>query len=313
MKRAAIVLAILIIALLEIVSISPACASDNPLDLLKKSEAAEQNISYRGLKFADINIGRRVIRAHFKIVHKKPNCTRTEYFRPSELAGIVVIEKNEDYWRFLPSQGHWQHNKWELAPQRINLALRNYKVTQAGRDVVAGRQAHVIKLTPRKRGNPSETVWIDTVYHLVLKNELKNSSGTTISVSAFRQIIFEPGNITDAAFAVPKNVRTPHNPVTDLGFTVVKPKYMPKGYSFVQTTSVPVGNDVYAAHLMYTNGINTISVFERKAGGKNSGDWKSGFGSIANMVHFSHGQVTFTIIGDIAKRELQRIADSLKK
>ncbi|MEN6520655.1 MAG: MucB/RseB C-terminal domain-containing protein [Armatimonadota bacterium] len=313
MKRAAIVLAILIIALLEIVSICPAYTADNPLDLLKKSEAAEQNISYRGLKFADITVGRRTIRAHFKIVHQKPNCTRTEYFQPSELAGIIVVEKNADYWRFLPSQGHWQHNKWELAPQRINLALKNYKVTKAGQDVVAGRQAYVLRLTPRKRGNPSETVWIDTVYHLVLKNELKNSSGTTISVSAFRQITFEPGNITAAAFMVPRNIKAQNNPVPDLGFTVVKPKYMPKGYSFVQTTSVPVGNDVYAAHLMYTNGINTISIFERKAGGKNSGNWNSGLGNVANMVRFNHGRVIFTIIGDIAKQELQRIADSLKK
>lgn len=312
MKRVAFVLAVSVIALLEIVFISPAHTADNPLDLLKMSQAAERNTSYRGLKFADITIDKRTIRAHFKIVHRKPDHTRTEYFQPSELAGIIVIEKKGDNWRFLPAQGYWQHNKWELAPQQINLALKNYKVTDAGQGTVAGRQAYILKLTPKKRGNPSETVWIDKVYHLVLKNELKNSSGTTVSVSEFRQISFEPDDITDAAFAIPKEIKPPNNPVPDLGFTVVKPKYMPKGYSFVQTTSVLVGNDVYAAHLMYTNGINTISIFERKARGKDSGNWKSGLGSVANMVRFDHGHITFTIIGDIAKRELQRIADSLK-
>ncbi|HOP81479.1 MAG TPA: MucB/RseB C-terminal domain-containing protein, partial [Armatimonadota bacterium] len=96
----------------------------------------------------------------------------------------------------------------------------------------------------------------------------------------------------------------------DLGFKVVKPKYIPKGYSFVQTTTVPVTKDVYAAHLMYTNGINTISIFERKRD-KNSDKWDDR-GNMANVVRFDHGQVTFTIIGDISKAELQKIANSLK-
>jgi len=312
MKYMALLTAALLAALLEFVFVVPAVAADNPLELLKKSEAAERNISYRGLKFADITVGKRTIRAHFKIVHRKPDHTRTEYFQPSELAGIIVIERGSENWRYMPAQRQWQHNKWELSPQRLKLALKNYNVIYAGKGKIAGRQTHILKLVPKKSGNPSETIWIDTQYHLVLKSELKNSSGVTISTSEFRQITFEPKDITDAAFNVPKGVKPPHNPVPELGFNVVKPKYIPKGYSYVQTTTVQVEKDIYAAHLMYTNGINTISIFERKKFGKDTGNWKQGMGNVANMVRFDRNNITFTIIGDIDKRELQKIADSLK-
>lgn len=312
MKHTALITAALLAALLEFVFIVPVVAADSPLELLKKSEAAERNTSYRGFKFADITVGKRTIRAHFKIVHRKPDHTRTEYFQPSELAGIIVIERGSENWRYLPAQRQWQHNKWELAPQRLNLALKNYKVIDVGNGKIAGRPTNIIKLVPKKSGNPSETIWIDDQYHLVLKSELKNSSGVTISISEFRKITFNPKDIKDATFTVPKGVKPPNNPVPDLGFSIVKPKYIPKGYSFVQTTTVPVEKDVFAAHLMYTNGINTISIFERKKSGKDSGNWKSGVGNVANMVRFDRNQITFTIIGDIEKRELQKIADSLK-
>ncbi|HOK54567.1 MAG TPA: MucB/RseB C-terminal domain-containing protein [Armatimonadota bacterium] len=291
-------------------SVAGIYAAMDPAEIVRKSQNADKYVSYRGLKYADITIDKKTVRAHFKIVHRKPDHTRTEYFQPAELAGIISIDKGSDSWRYLPAQQKWQHNKWELAPQRIDLALKNYNAVSAGKEKICGRSAYVIKLIPKKKGNPSETIWVDDKYFLVLKSELRNSSGTPVSVSAFREISFEPTDIKDSAFAVPVNVKPPNNPVPDLGFKVVKPKYIPKGYSFVQTTTVPVTKDVYAAHLMYTNGINTISIFERKRD-KNSDKWDDR-GNMANVVRFDHGQVTFTIIGDISKAELQKIANSLK-
>lgn len=282
----------------------------DPLDLVRKSEAADERVSYRGLKYADIVVGKKTTRAHFKVVHRKPGKTRTEYFAPSELTGIITIEHGSDSWHFLPAQQKWQHRKWQLMPERVNLALKNYRAINKGRDSVAGRSTYVIRLAPKKRGNPSETIWIDSQYYLPLKNELRNSSGELISVSAFREIQFEPKDIRDSVFEVKPDVGHPNNPVPDLGFNIVKPKYVPKGYVLAQTSTVPIG-DYYAAHLMYTNGINTISIFERKRGGKDDGN-PPGFGKWANVLRFDRGKITFTIISDIDKRELEKIKNSLK-
>ncbi|MBI2842474.1 MAG: hypothetical protein HYX78_03660 [Armatimonadetes bacterium] len=297
-------------ALLGLVAANP-CPALDLADLIRKSETADNHVSYRGLKFADLSVGGRTIRAHFKVLHQEPDRTRTEYFTPPELSGIIVIERGSENWRFLPSQQQWQHNKWELSVRTINLAIENYKLLNGGQEVVAGRQTHVVKLHPKKRGNPSETIWIDTEYNLVLRTELRNSSGAPISVSAFRQIDFEPQDISDSAFEVKPDVKRPNNPVPELGFEAVKPKYLPKGYSFGQVSTIPIGKD-YAAHLMYTDGINTISIFEKKRSKKKRGDDYPGLGKWANVIRFDRGGITFTIISDIDKRELQKIADSIK-
>lgn len=281
------------------------------VSIVQKSEIAENNVNYKGLKYADISVGKSTIRAQFNIIHKRPNKTKISYIAPSELNGIVTIDTGSDSWRFIPAQRRWEHNKWELPSQKLSLALRNYRIVETGRGSVAGRQAYVIKLQPTKPGNPSETIWVDTKYFLVLKSELRNAYGESISTTAFKSIAFEPKNVTDAAFKVPSNVKAPNNPVPSLGFKIVKPKYVPRGYSFVQVSTVPVGGDVYAAHLMYTNGINTISIFERKKS-RDSGDWKNDLGRWATVIRFDRGQITFTIIGDISKKELQNIGDSLK-
>lgn len=310
MKLARTTLAAGLAALLSLALATPILASD-PLSLIRKSEAAEDSASYRGLKYADVVVGNKTIRAQFKIVHLKPNRTRTQYFAPSELNGIVTIERGLESWHFLPAQQKWQRSKWELAPRRISLALKNYRATYAGRGIVAGRPAYVVKLIPKKRGNPSETIWIDMQYYLPLKSELRNSSGVPISVSAFREIAFQPRDIRSSLFQVDTNVKPPNNPVPELGFKVVKPRYSPKGYMLAQVSMVPIGG-LFAAHLMYTNGINTISIFERKRGGKDAGKAPSGFGKWANVLRFERGNIVYTIISDIDKRELRKIADSLK-
>lgn len=299
-------------AVLFFSAISSACLAQDPLDIVKKSENADKNVSYRGFKYADLLVGGKTVRATFKVLHRKPDETRIDYFEPSELAGIITIERGSESWRFIPSQQQWLANKWELAPQRLNLALKNYNVVDRGRDAVAGRSVRVLEIVPKKRGNPSEKIWIDVEHYLVLKSELRNSSGVPVSVSSFNKIEFNPKDIKDSAFKVPKGVKPPNNPVPQLGFTVVKPKYIPKGYSFVQMSTIPVDKDIYAAHLMYTNGINTISIFERKRGAKTTDQSDSRLGQVANIIRFDRGNITFTIIGDISKKELQKIADSLK-
>jgi len=289
-------------------ALAATCPAEDALDLVRRSQSADRTVSYRGLKYADIWIAGRVIRAHFKIVHSKPDRTRTEYFAPSELAGIITIDRGTESWRFLPNQRKWQHYKWELAPGRLDLALANYRVVPAGQATVAGRPAAILQLVPKKRGNPSLTIWVDARHYVVLKTESRNASGAPTTISAFRQITFEPNDIPASAFEARPDVKVPGNPVRYPKVPVVKPRYVPKGYSFVNVSIVQVGKQD-AWHLMYTNGINTISIFERERGGKDTGNWKPG---IANLTRLDQGNTTFTIISDIDKRELRKIADSLR-
>ncbi len=291
-------------------SVAPVFALD-ALGVVTKSQAAEGSVSYRGIKYADISVGKKTVRAEFKVTHQKPDRTRADYYSPADLSGIVTVDRGGDSWRYLPSTGEWQHTRWNPAPEPISLVLKNYNVESVGSAVIAGRPSYIIKFTPKKRGNPSETVWVDKSCYLPLRSELRNSSGTLISVSAFKQITIEPLDIPSSAFEVKASAFSSSSGSSgDLGFAVTKPGYVPKGYVLVQTGKIKIGTG-YAAHLMYTNGVNTISIFQRKRG-SDSGQKPPGLGKWATVLRFDRGSITYTIIGDIAKRELEKIAGSLK-
>lgn len=279
--------------------------------LLNLSENADKLFSYQGTKFADISVGDHTTRAVFRVVHEKPDRTRTDYLGPAGLAGIVTISRPDGNWTYLSVRKVWEKSKWDPVGPSVSLAMRNYTPVKVGRGKIAKRPAHIVKLLPKKPGNPSETIWIDTVTYLPLRSELRNSAGALISVSAFRDIVFNPKNIRPSLFAS-ENIGTPipRPPIGDLGFKVVMPGYLPRGYELVRVANIRIGTGL-AAHLMYSNGVNSISIFERKRG-TDKGQKPPGLGKWANVVRFDRGMVTFTIISDISIGELRRIAGSLK-
>lgn len=290
--------------------VASAALAISPEDKVKRSNAADRNVSYRGTKTTTMYSGRNV-QARMKVTHLKPDNTRIEYTAPGELAGIVTIDKGNDSWRYLPKKGEWEHQKWDLGEETLTLALRNYNVVDAGSGSVAGRPAYVVKIVPKSKGIPSQTLWIDKQTYLVLKSEVRGPSGSLRSSSSFSDIDINPRGISSGLFSVRGKVED-NNGAGSFGFTPVKPDYLPRGYVLVGIAPVKVDGGV-AAHLQYTNGINTISIFQKRLPRPaNSSERVEKKPNGITIITSSKGRISFTVIGDISQDELMRVAKSLR-
>ncbi len=304
------------------------------------------------------------------VMHKAPNLTRTEYL-PSATATSgyrVVISDGESTWHYEPSLGvvfHMPGTAPERARQQkpgtgpgtvsaasnsaFSLIERNYTVSLMSTESLAGRRAHVIRLRPVNPGNPSRRIWVDTEYPFILRTEKYRPNGFLSSLSFYNDIEFMP-EIADDAFRlqVPPRVAIVTLPgagslvsLEDLqkraGFSVPVPNVVPAGYVLEGGTLTP-REDVQIAHIRFTDGLNTISLFivppvsgatGRRPGGPNIEDQFDAVslgrqvllddGTKAQLADYQDAKLLrwlksgyeFTLIGEVDESLLLQMANSV--
>ena len=291
--------------------IAPAAAlAGDPSELLRKAEAADRNVSYRGMKAASFYFAGHMGHAALKIVHLKPDKTRTEYFSPKILAGIVLIRDGAKSWRYSPQEDTWEETGFrptftEGAIERG--AFDNFQLRLVGTEQVAGRQTYIILAAPRSDGEAAHRLWVDKEVYLIIATEVEAPNGSVVNSSRFTTITVNPDDISPSAFKVNGKVK-PVSPPSPVGFIVAKPSYLPKGYALVGQATLTV-NGRSCAHLQFSNGANTISLFQRTAGGEKPKVMRS---SITQVLCWKREGILYTLMGDVPSAELRKIADSIR-
>jgi negative regulator of sigma E activity len=187
-------------------------------------------------------------------------------------ASLIILDDGKSVYRL--------HPQWRLAvrmpifPQRLNFKLlrRNYEIKLLEPEEVAGRDCYVIFAQPKHPDNPKRKVWVDKVHFVVLRDELLDSDGTPIRIFVVRSINFN-AEVDDDLFSVPPGWRVanaPYRPNLSLeeaerivGFKVKLPKFVPEGYQLAGVGVTYCSHGTPIVHLQYSDGFNTISVFER--------------------------------------------------
>jgi len=281
-------------------------------ELLKRAEVADKHVSYRGLKTASVRVGNSSTTATIKIVHLKPDKTRTQYFAPPLLAGVILVQDGPELWRFQPQEDAWELVRYcRLMPRdTINQrALENYEVTLVGTDRVAGRETYVIHATPKRRGESARRIWVDHEHYLVMGTQVETPGGGVLNSSRYTSVEFEPGDISPSLFSINGKKKTDAGAGHLPAFRAAKPSYLPKGYRLIGLSRVAV-DGCCSSHLQYSNGVNTISLFQRRAGDDSSSEQLRS--KVTNVLSWVRAGMRFTLIGDLPRAELQRIADSVK-
>lgn len=279
--------------------------------IARRAQDADKRVSYRGTKAICVCVNGKTSCSAVKVVHMRPDKTRKEYSTPAECAGMVVIQDGPDTWRYDPRDRSWEQvHSAPLAPERPGRgsALDNYDVQLVGSEKVAGRDAYVIKAVPKHAGDSLHKVWVDKKCYLTLGTQVQTATGTVLSSSKFTSIAIGPRGISPSAFAVTGKVRNASVP-TCVDFVVRKPSYLPRGYTMVGRANVTVSSHC-CAHLQFSNGVNTISLFERRCSRECAAECEPR--KLATMMTWENAGVHFTLIGDISRAELRRIAASVK-
>jgi outer membrane lipoprotein-sorting protein len=334
-------------------------AGSDPAALLQASESADQRVSYAGTKVLRVYrpgeltvLMERVVR----VWHRSPDLTRIETVLPAESLGKIAVENGDGLWLFHPRHQAWRSMPWRSPRPRTSLLLRNYEVQVLRKDRVAGRPVVTLRVRSRYPGNPSKIVWVDAKTKVPLRQELFDASGQRVGSVEFREITFEasmPANL----FTVPAEARIERGgPMGDMpkpliGAPVTEPRYVPPGYLLVRKLSFRrPGMDF--VHLRYTDGLNTISLFQERRSGLGAegpcppegarrnfsppqadrstpprhrrgpdgpGGRLDGPGgdwqqlSCGQRVTWTWGDTRYTLVGNISAPELRRMADSIPR
>jgi len=302
---------VLIAATLVVAAVVAQAASTGP-ELLRRSQQAERAHSYRGARVSRMFFPRYNVTVVAGVIHQRPATTRVEYLSPSSIEGTVVLQVGAQRWRRASGDRLWQRAAAPPEPEAFDLLMRNYDLrVSPGTQPVAQRDCSLLLIDPRHKGNPSKRMWIDRGTGLVLRTELLNWKQQHISISAFRDIQIDP-NLADVLplLAPPRQAQiAPRR--TAFGFQPVHPTYIPPGYVSRGADPMTLGKFT-AAHLRYTDGLNTISLFQ--APGQAFAN-ETPFGSMelsfTQVIMWRRGDMAFAIMGDIDPAELRKMADSI--
>jgi sigma-E factor negative regulatory protein RseB len=219
---------------------------------------------------------------------------------------IVVLESRSDV---SPLVSALPSNTAELEP--------HYEMTLRGSARVADRPVQVLEIKPRDEFRYGYTLWLDQETAMPLKSTLIDERGAVVEQILFTDIEI-PADIPASAL----------EPTIDTtGFTTLRaPESAPLaadipwraaavavGFRLSHETQAPMaGSDTPVKHLVYSDGLATVSVFiEAPATNADMRDGFTAAGSTnAYSLTLSDGSKV-TAIGEVPRQTVRRIASSL--
>jgi outer membrane lipoprotein-sorting protein len=322
-----------------VVPAPPAGTDARPL--IVAAAAAPKHVSFVG-QMESIRSGTtRAFAVVSKVEHRAPDQTRRTYLAPRVLYGQFVISRGAMSWDVDPSHKRVvvSENKASVDPVAIvdDIALLdgNYRAVRTTTDQVANRKTDVVDLVSRYTGERTMRLWIDAETHIVLAKEAYHNDGSLAWRTRFDDIRYTDGipqtifssaipagftTVTGRSYQQPQ---TDPNALPDAGFKPIKPKYLPEGF-------VLVGGDVNDVkgvrnlHLIYSDGIRTLSLFENAtnrvadfAGMKpqsinfDKHDGKYVRDGPTTLLAWREEGLSFTLVGDLDLKDLLNIATTV--
>jgi negative regulator of sigma E activity len=324
---------------------APSAAASEPADptkLLRSSIAAPKIVSYVGqfetVRFASSRASATIV----KVEHRAPELTRRWYVAPEALYGDYVITRGIATYQFDTKGAKLTvtHNPAiddpVIADGNFYRVLQNYRAIYDGDAIVADRPTVSVALINKYTGERAVRVWIDRETHLVLKKEEYHANGAVASQTRFEDLRYTT-SIPDGIFSIDapagfsrvagQDVASPSSDIEkvvhDSGFAPYKPKALPQGFELV-SGDVTIVNSVRTLHLLYSDGLRSISLFENATGAA------ADFGSLqprtisfeghdaqyvedgpTTLLTWKEHNIYFALVGDLLNNELVQIAKSV--
>jgi negative regulator of sigma E activity len=277
----------------------PAHEPPPPLDptaLLRASVDAPKTVSYVG-QFETVRFSSsHAVATIVKVEHRSPEETRRWYVAPDALYGDYVIQRGTAVYEFDTKHDKVTVTHNPLLDDQVATAdnfdrvLENYRAIDDGPGMIAEHPTDSVELVNKYTGERAIRVWLDAKTHLVLKKEAYHGNGAVASQTLFDDLRYTT-SIPEAVFstALPAGFSEQNGtelsmPSTDMdrtikdaGFKPYTPKDLPQGFvltsSAVDTVARPgtgstsgSGGGVRTLHLLYSDGLRSISLFENSTG-----------------------------------------------
>jgi len=219
----------------------------------------------------------------YRIEHHAPGATRRWYLAPQALYGDSMIAKGAVSYNVDVRHARIVVTKDDAIDDEValddnfGLLLNNYRAIPGPDDTVANRRVITILLDNKYTGQTVMRVSLDAQTKLVLQKETYGANGSVIEEMRFDQLRYVK-DVPDEVFAVPtKGYRrlqgAAHGTLSaDLpgvvrtaGFQAQYPRSIPEGFVPVAGTVSDI-KGVRSLHVLYSDGIRTVSLFENARG-----------------------------------------------
>jgi negative regulator of sigma E activity len=343
MKRGRVAALLLIAGGFVVIGVADVKPAAPSLDAtLQAAIAASSTVSYTGIVQVT-RIGNRSSEAAvYRIEHRPPDLTRRVYSAPSSLAGDSVVSNGQLCFSIDARRHRIVETRNDAAGDSMalnaNFALlrENYRVVRRGEEMFDGRHTVDLMLVNKLTGRTALVVRLDKSSNLLLEKKEFAPDGALVSELRFEEIRFTRA-IPPADFALPKPYTLVRGPIFgaafenldrvahDAGFASFIPRSLPDGFSAVEGNVVEF-RGVPTVHLLYSDGIRTLSLFENAkpsaleltrfepktliVAGRSAQYAEDG---ATALLTWNDGALYYTLVGELGLAELQRIADQIRK
>lgn len=207
-------------------------------------------------------------------------------------------------------------------PETINLIAAYYDFSTIGEERVAGQDAWVVNISPKDKFRYGYSLWIDKENFLLLKSEMLDGEGTSLETVMFTELLVR-NSIEDERFlpSITGNEFTWHqfnqsamlsaneSQAEDDSWRVT---WMPEGFKLnVSGDNVSSESDPTMEHMIFTDGISTVSIFIEKLNNVNPiNNGSLNMGGV-NVYSTTTGGFQVTAIGEVPQPTVVRMADSV--
>ncbi len=245
--------------------------ADDPRDWLEKMNHALATRNYDGT-FFHLSEGRVET---MRIVHRVRAGRVAERLQSMDGSGREFVRNNDELTCYLPDQHTvLVEPREDRGPFLGSLprfgagADEFYRIESLPSTRVLGRAAHVIAVTPKDQFRFGYRLWLDEKTAMPLKTQLCDSRGQVIGQILFARLEM-PENIPDSDLA--PSVHTDgmrwvrQGPAHDnvlAALAAYRASQLPPGFHLTVTGAQTLGEaTVPATHLVYSDGLATVSVF----------------------------------------------------
>ena len=297
-----------------------ALAADGPNEWLSRMTNAVQKTSYAGTVI-------RTKSGHaeaLKVVHQIVDGVVNEKVTVQEGSNLEIIRNGNQVHCILPDKKSVLVETWDdqstlfsTLPSSAILFANEYDLSVVRIDRVAGRKAVLLAIRPHDEFRFGHRIWLDRDTAFPLKTELIDRDGSLLEQVKFADINLE-SSISPEALAPSMSLTnfTWHAGTSKRVEVDVKTDWvcddLPAGFRVMSTKSEQQpGADIPVTHILYSDGLATVSVFIAQAQKKTNARRSNIGGSNAYSMHLADYRIT--AVGEVPAATVQRIARSMRE
>jgi sigma-E factor negative regulatory protein RseB len=245
--------------------------ADDPRDWLRKMNQALATRNYDGT-FFHLSEGRVET---MRIVHRVRAGHVTERLQSLDGSGREFVRNNDELTCYLPDQHtvlvepRPDHGPFLGSLPQFGADVNDfYRIESLPAAHILGRSARVVAVTPKDQFRFGYRLWLDEKTAMPLKTQLCDATGQVIEQIFFARLDM-PDNIPDSELA--PAVRTdgmrwvrqgPSHDSAPAALSAFRASELPPGFRLTVEGAQTIGGaTVPASHLVYSDGLATVSVF----------------------------------------------------